>query len=264
MGRGANRAYSYFLYHAGRKVTDTARERLSTIEQATELGAGFRIALKDLEIRGAGNLLGPEQSGQVAAVGLDLYTRLLATAVEKARAERRKTRGETAEQTAELGPERMEAIRSQNPELEEPPTVSLDLPITAYLPEEYVPDDAVRLRMYQRMAASMTPAQIRDLRKELEDRFGPLPEPAANLLEVLKLKGLAIGAGVESIRALASEFAIQTPQEEPMPESLRLRLQRKFRDYLKISPHQVRIDRAKAGAKWQDVMAQVLEEMAEG
>jgi transcription-repair coupling factor (superfamily II helicase) len=264
VGRGANRAYSYFLYHAGRKVTDTARERLSTIEQATELGAGFRIALKDLEIRGAGNLLGPEQSGQVAAVGLDLYTRLLATAVEKARAERRRTRGETAAQTADLGPERIEALRAQNPELEEPPTVSLDLPITAYLPEEYVPDDAVRLRMYQRMAASMTPAQIRDLRKELEDRFGPLPEPAANLLEVLKLKGLAVGAGVESIRALASEFAIQTPQEEPMLESLRMRLQRKFRDYVKVSPHQVRIDRTKAGAKWQDVMAQVLEEMAEG
>jgi transcription-repair coupling factor (superfamily II helicase) len=272
VGRGANRAYSYFLYHAGRKVTDTARERLSTIEQATELGAGFRIALKDLEIRGAGNLLGPEQSGQVAAVGLDLYTRLLATAVDKARAERRKTKDErqrTAEEgepseelNLQLEPNLQSAIR--NPQLEEPPTVSLDLPITAYLPEEYVPDDAVRLRMYQRMAASMTPAQIRDLRKELEDRFGPLPEPASNLLEVLKLKGLAIGAGVESIRALSNEFAIQTPQEEPMPESLRMRLQRKFRDYLKVSPHQVRIDRTKAGIKWQDVMAQVLEEMGEG
>src|SRR5947207_3949715 len=89
VGRGTNRAYSYFLYHAGRKVTETARERLSTIEQATELGAGFRIALKDLEIRGAGNLLRPEQTGHVAAVGLDLYTRLLATAVDRARAERR-------------------------------------------------------------------------------------------------------------------------------------------------------------------------------
>jgi transcription-repair coupling factor (superfamily II helicase) len=141
--------------------------------------------------------------------------------------------------------------------------VSLDLPITAYLPEEYVPDDAVRLRMYQRMAASMTPAQIRDLRKELEDRFGPLPEPAVNLLEVLKLKGLAIAAGIESIRALAHELVIHTPQEEPIPESLRMRLQRKFRDYVKVSPHQVRIDRAKAGDKWQDVMAQVLEEMGE-
>jgi transcription-repair coupling factor (superfamily II helicase) len=266
VGRGANRAYAYFLYHAGRKVTDTARERLSTIEQATELGAGFRIALKDLEIRGAGNLLGPEQSGQVASVGLDLYTRLLASAVERARAERRGARGQGSgatdqkQETEEANPQ--SAI--PNPQLEEPPTVSLDLPITAYLPEEYVPDDAVRLRMYQRMAASMTPGQIRDLRKELEDRFGPLPEAAANLLEVLKLKGLAIGAGIESIRALEHEFVVHTPQEEPIPESLRMRLQRKFRDYVKVSPHQVRLDRAKAGSKWQEVMAQVLEEMGEG
>jgi transcription-repair coupling factor (superfamily II helicase) len=260
VGRGANRAYAYFLYHAGRKVTDTARERLSTIEQATELGAGFRIALKDLEIRGAGNLLGPEQSGQVASVGLDLYTRLLASAVERARAERRRTTDDGRRTEAEEA-----GLQSaiQNPQLEEPPTVSLDLPITAYLPEEYVPDDAVRLRMYQRMAASMTPAQIRDLRKELEDRFGPLPEAAANLLEVLKLKGLAIAAGIESIRALEHEFVVHTPQEEPIPESLRMRLQRKFRDYVKVSPHQVRLNRAKAGAKWQDILAQVLEEMAE-
>jgi transcription-repair coupling factor (superfamily II helicase) len=258
VGRGANRAYAYFLYHAGRRVTETARERLSTIEQATELGAGFRIALKDLEIRGAGNLLGPEQSGQVAAVGLDLYTRLLASAVERVRDEHRHAGRDTSASGA-LALQPMPAVQP-----EEPPTVSLDLPITAFLPEEYVPDDAVRLRLYQRMAASMTPGQIRDLRRELEDRFGALPEPAANLLEVLRLKGLAIAAGVESIRALEHEFVVQTPQERTMPESLRMRLQRKFRDYVKVSPHQVRIMRSKAGAKWQDVMTGVLEEMGEG
>ena len=126
-----------------------------------------------------------------------------------------------------------------------------------------MPDDAIRLRLYQRMAASMTPGQIRDLRRELEDRFGPLPEPAANLLEVLRLKGLAIAAGVESIRALEHEFVIQTPQDRPMPESLRMRLQRKFRDYVKVSPHQVRIMRSRAGAKWEQVMTGVLEEMGE-
>jgi transcription-repair coupling factor (superfamily II helicase) len=258
VGRGANRAYAYFLYHAGRRVTETARERLSTIEQATELGAGFRIALKDLEIRGAGNLLGPEQSGQVAAVGLDLYTRLLASAVERVRAERRRASGNGRAPAFEL-PAPVPAVQP-----EEPPTVSLDLPITAYLPEDYVPDDAIRLRLYQRMAASMSPGQIRDLRRELEDRFGPLPEPAANLLKVLRLKGLAIAAGVESIRALEHEFLIQTPQDRPMPESLRMRLQRKFRDYVKVSPHQVRIMRSKAGAKWEEIMTGVLEEMGEG
>ncbi len=263
VGRGANRAYAYFLYHAGRKVTETARERLSTIEQATELGAGFRIALKDLEIRGAGNLLGPEQSGQVAAVGLDLYTRLLASAVDRARAERMGN-AEHGMRNASTSTNIPHSPSTTLHSEEEPPTVSLDLPITAYLPEDYVPDDAVRLRMYQRMAASMTPSQVRDLTRELEDRFGALPEPAANLVEVVRLKGLAIAAGVDSIRALAEEFVVITPEERTIPESVRMRLQRKHKDVLKVSPHQVRINRARAGAKWKDVLESVLEEMGEG
>ncbi|MFL5732713.1 MAG: transcription-repair coupling factor [Chloroflexia bacterium] len=267
VGRGTNRAYSYFLYHAGRKVTETARERLSTIEQATELGAGFRIALKDLEIRGAGNLLGPEQSGHVAAVGFDLYTRLLAAAVEKARSERRQAAGSgvRARGSGVGGGTQIPVpdARPPSPDADEAPGVSLDLPITAYLPEDYVPDDVVRLRLYQRMAASMSPTQVRDLARELEDRFGPLPEPAANLLEVVRLKGLAIAASVESIRALANEFALQTAEEHVIPESLRARLQRKYPNLVKVSPHQVRIFRAQAGSKWQDVLTGVLEEMGE-
>ncbi|HKP54160.1 MAG TPA: transcription-repair coupling factor [Chloroflexia bacterium] len=263
VGRGTNRAYSYFLYHAGRKVTETARERLSTIEQATELGAGFRIALKDLEIRGAGNLLGPEQSGQVASVGLDLYTRLLAAAVDRARVERRdgrKTKDEGRSPDTEDIPH--SALRTPQSE-GEPPSVSLDLPITAYLPEEYVPDAAVRLRVYQRMAASMTPGQVRDMARELEDRFGALPEPVTNLLEVVRLKGLAIMAGVESIRALAEEILVVVPEERAIPEHLRMRIQRKYRDQLKVTPHQVRIIRSKVGIRWKDVLSQVLEELGE-
>ncbi len=252
VGRGASRAYSYFLYHPGRRVTENARERLSTIEQATELGAGFRIALKDLEIRGAGNLLGPEQSGHVAAVGLDLYTRLLSSAVEKARAERRAVRTQT--RTPAEAP----------PDEGEEPSVSLDLPLDAYLPEDYVPDAAVRLRLYQRMAASLTPVQVRDMAREMQDRFGPLPPPAANLLEVVRLKALALAAGVESIRSPEHEIAIQTREERAIPQPTRLRLQRKYGDLVKVTPHQVRINRARAGVRWKDILAGVLEEMGEG
>jgi transcription-repair coupling factor (superfamily II helicase) len=139
--------------------------------------------------------------------------------------------------------------------------VSLDLPITAFLPEEYVPDAAVRLRVYQRLAASMTPSQVRDMGRELEDRFGPLPEPASNLLEVVRLKGLALAAGVESIRALAEEILLVVPEERVIPEHLRMRIQRKHRDQLKVTPHQVRIIRSKVGAKWKDVLSEVLEEL---
>ncbi len=124
-------------------------------------------------------------------------------------------------------------------------------------------DAAVRLRLYQRMAASMTPAQVRDFGRELQDRFGTLPEPAANLLEVVRLKGLAIAAGVESIRALAEEFLIVVPEDTSIPEHVRLRLKRKHKDLLKTSPHQVRINRARAGDRWRDILAEVLEEMVE-
>lgn len=269
VGRGANRAYSYFLYHAGRKVTETARERLSTIEQATELGAGFRIALKDLEIRGAGNLLGPEQSGHVAAVGFDLYTRLLASAVERARSERNVRAGvgsrgsEAARAALVQAPSGATRQLTSDEDEAEGPAVSLDLPITAYLPEDYVPDAVIRLRLYQRMASSMTPLQLRELARELEDRFGQIPEPAANLLEVVRLKGLAITAGVEAIRALASEFVVQTPEERTIPEPVRMRVQRKFKEMVKVSPHQVRIMRERAGGKWKDILVGVLEEMGE-
>jgi transcription-repair coupling factor (superfamily II helicase) len=150
------------------------------------------------------------------------------------------------------------------PDEGEEPSVSLDLPLDAYLPEDYVPDAAVRLRLYQRMAASLTPVQVRDMAREMQDRFGPLPPPAANLLEVVRLKALALAAGVESIRSPEHEIAIQTREERAIPQPTRLRLQRKYGDLVKVTPHQVRISRARAGVRWKDILAGVLEEMGEG
>jgi transcription-repair coupling factor (superfamily II helicase) len=205
---------------------------------------------------------------------------MLASAVERARAERRSKNTERLglpndewllDDDEALAPEGTPStpvstptlLKPETAQLEEPPTVSLDLPLTAYLPEEYVPDDAVRLRVYQRMAASMSDAQIRDLRRELEDRFGPLPEPASNLLEVLRLKGLAIAAGVESIRTLDQEIVVQTPEDSPIRQDIRMRVQRKHRDMVKVSPHQVRILRARVKDKWNAVLSGVLEDMGD-
>jgi transcription-repair coupling factor (superfamily II helicase) len=109
----------------------------------------------------------------------------------------------------------------------------------------------------------MSDAQIRDLRRELEDRFGPLPEPASNLLEVLRLKGLAIAAGVESIRTLDQEIVVQTPEDSPIRQDIRMRVQRKHRDMVKVSPHQVRILRARVKDKWNAVLSGVLEDMGD-
>jgi len=180
VGRGTDLAHAHFLFDRGKHLTPTAEKRLRTIFEATELGAGFGIAMKDLEIRGAGTLLGVKQSGNISAVGFSLYCRLLADAVEAQKAKR-------------AGPARKAAKPPPLP----PPTI--DLPMTAYIPEEYVSDIETRLSLYQSLAKLETPEQIEDLAQEFNDRFGTLPVAVRNLLYALRIKILATKAGIESI-----------------------------------------------------------------
>ncbi len=189
VGRGAVRAYAYLLYHPGRELGEAAQKRLQAILEATDLGAGFQLAMRDLEIRGAGNLLGAEQSGHIAAVGFDLYTRLLAQAVEELQAA-----GGDAERLARIREERRQA------KLIGPAPVALDLPLPAYLPPEYIPEPEVRLQMYRRMAEVRTSREVQEIARELRDRFGEPPEPARALLELLRLRVLALRAGVREVR----------------------------------------------------------------
>ncbi len=191
VGRGAVRAYAYLLYHAGREMGEPAQKRLQAILEATDLGAGFQIAMRDLEIRGAGNLLGAEQSGQIAAVGFELYTRLLAQAVEELQA----AGGETGRLTRvrEEGQRARAALRGPAP-------VTLDLPLRAYLPPEYVDEAEVRLQLYRGMAEVRTARQVQEMARELRDRFGEPPGPAQALLELLRLRVLALRAQVREVR----------------------------------------------------------------
>ena len=177
VGRGAQRAYAYFFHGRLTRLTPEARKRLETIREATELGAGYTIALRDLEIRGAGDILGTRQSGHIADVGFDLYTRLLARAVQELRAQR---------EGQPLPPEPLGGIR-------------IDLPISVRLSKDYVPDVRLRLQMYRRLAELDSLAQMDEMEQELADRFGPLPEPARNLMYQLRLKALARDAGVGTI-----------------------------------------------------------------
>src|SRR5262249_37321171 len=179
VGRGALRAYAYLLYDRGHALPETAQRRLQAIFEATELGAGFQIALHDLEIRGAGNLLGAEQSGHMAAVGFDLYVRLLADAVERLKAIQR---GEPP----------------PPPGLAKP-ALTLDLPLSAHLPDSYVPDLNLRLALYQRLAKAETNEEADAIESEMNDRFGPPPQAAKNLLWVVRLRLLATEAGVGAI-----------------------------------------------------------------
>ena len=165
VGRSSRRAYAYLLYRRRERLSDEARKRLQAIFNASELGAGFQIALSDLEIRGAGNILGGEQSGHMAAVGFDLYSRLLSDAVEEGKA-RRDGREAVIEKTGAV----------------------LDLPLDAHLPDDYVPDVAQKLELYRRLARARSAGDIAAFRQEVTDRFGPMPVPVTRLVEVAELR----------------------------------------------------------------------------
>jgi transcription-repair coupling factor (superfamily II helicase) len=186
VGRSSRRAYAYLLYRRRERLSDVARKRLQAIFNASELGAGFQIALSDLEIRGAGNILGAEQHGHVAAVGFDLYTRLLAEAVEEQKAD----------------------FEGRPPKVERPGAV-VDLPVDAHLPDSYVPETAQKLELYRRLGRVRTAGELAAFRQELADRFGPPPQPVLKLLEVVELRMAAEAAGIASISREEGELVVR-------------------------------------------------------
>ncbi|MBB2985688.1 transcription-repair coupling factor [Terracoccus luteus] len=171
VGRGRERAYSYFLYPPEKPMTETAHDRLRTIASHTDLGSGMAVAMKDLEIRGAGNLLGGEQSGHIAGVGFDLYVRLIGEAVADFRGE------------------------STNA----PTEIKIELPVDAHLPHDYVPGERLRLEAYKKLATVESFEAVDEIEAELRDRYGAPPEPVRNLLEVAKLRVVARQAGIGDV-----------------------------------------------------------------
>ncbi|MCC6178054.1 MAG: transcription-repair coupling factor [Chloroflexi bacterium] len=228
VGRGPVRAYAYFLFARDTQLNEQAEQRLRTIFEATELGAGFRIAMKDLEIRGAGNLLGAEQSGQIAAVGFDLYTRLLAEAVDLMRAAQE---GSPLPIADAAGPD-------QRP--------SLDLPLDAFLPAEYVADEAARLNLYQRFATVATGEALGELLSELEDRFGALPETAQNLVYLVGMRLEAQRRGVSQVTATDREIVVKLRGRPPTDLA---RLGREVGVPLRGGSNQIGLPRGK-GESW--------------
>jgi transcription-repair coupling factor (superfamily II helicase) len=197
VGRGRERAYAYFLYPPDKPMTETAHERLATLAQHSDLGGGMAIAMKDLEIRGAGNLLGGEQSGHIADVGFDLYVRLVGEAVAE-------FRGDSA---------------GAQPEAE----MKIELPIDAHLPHDYVQSERLRLEMYKRLAEVRAEEDVELIRDELVDRYGQPPDPVLRLLEVARFRARARQAGLTDVTA-QGKFVRFAPVE--LPESATLRLNR--------------------------------------
>jgi transcription-repair coupling factor (superfamily II helicase) len=210
VGRERQQAHCYLLIPADGRVDEQAQRRLRVLQELTELGSGFKLALRDLEIRGAGNLLGPQQHGHIAAVGFDLYSKLLAEAV-------RELQGEPATSAVE-------------------PVVSIN--VEGYIPDDYVPEVNQRLVLYKRLAGVASDADLEDLRAELVDRFGPLPDPAAQLLDVVRVRLAARALAVERLEAGAGRALITFAPSTPLqPQRLvrtiersrgRLRLKREF------------------------------------
>ncbi|WP_375477143.1 transcription-repair coupling factor [uncultured Jatrophihabitans sp.] len=197
VGRGRERGYAYFTYPPERPLTELAYDRLATIAQHTEMGAGMAVAMKDLEIRGSGNLLGGEQSGHIAGVGFDLYVRLVGEAVAD-------FRGESPEEQFEI---------------------KVDLPVDANLPVDYLPGERLRLEAYRSLASATTDADVDAVRAELVDRYGPIPPPVENLLAVARFKVLCRRYGVTEVSAQGNLVRF-SPLD--LAESAQLRLERLY------------------------------------
>ena len=197
VGRGRERAYAYFLYPSEKPLGEVALERLKAVAAHNELGAGMQLAMKDLEIRGAGNLLGGEQSGHIQGVGFDLYIRLVGEAVAE-------YRGEAEEKAAEM---------------------KIELPVNAHLPHDYVPGERLRLEAYRKLAAAVTNEAIDEVLAELVDRYGEPPLPAQNLIAVARFRVGAREAGLSDV-ALQGNFIRFSPAQ--LPESKTMRLNRMY------------------------------------
>ncbi|GAA3424736.1 transcription-repair coupling factor [Streptosporangium nondiastaticum] len=203
VGRGRERGYAYFLYPPEKPLTETAHERLATISQHTEMGAGMYVAMKDLELRGAGNILGAEQSGFIAGVGFDLYVRMMAEAVQEQKA---KVSGVPAEEA-------------------ERPEVKVELPIDAHIPHDYVTSERLRLEAYKRIAAVASDAQVAAVRDELVDRYGRPPQPVENLLEVARFRIRARTAGLTDVTLQGQNIRFAPVH---LKDSQQVRLQRLY------------------------------------
>ena len=205
VGRSRSRGYAYFLYPKGTTLTETSYDRLATIAQNNDLGAGMAVAMKDLEMRGAGNVLGAQQSGHIAGVGFDLYVRLVGEAVATYRA---LADGKPVDGTDQS-----------------PKEIRIDLPVDAHIPESYINAERLRLEVYRKLAASTSETDIRLIVEEMEDRYGPIPQEASRLLAVARLRHLARQAGITDIGVQGNRIKIH-PVE--LLDSQQVRLKRLF------------------------------------
>ena len=257
VGRGARRAYAYLLIPPSRSLTESAEKRLKTMLAATELGAGFQIAMKDLEIRGAGSILGAKQSGHIQALGFDLYTRLLSEAVEALRAQRvsqdaASGDGDSGEQDG--GDTSPDAVLA--PDL----PASVELGIPASIPEDYIRDLPTRLGIYRRLVGMASLDDVTSMEDELLDRFGPLPWQAQNLLYAVRLRLLSGRAGVQAISREDSRIVLRLRDEVG---GARGPLQQLLGQGFVVGNTQIRLDLTGQTDGWEGLLMTSVEKLAD-
>ena len=239
VGRAHHRAYSYLLTPPRRRITEAAGKRLAAILEASELGAGFRIAMRDLEIRGAGNILGAEQSGHIHAVGFELYAQLLNDAM------------------AELQPSDGAALSTH---FQPKAQTRVNLPLVAHIPDTYVSHLPARLDIYQRLAKAQARSQVDEVLEELRDRFGPLPDPVTNLLYVAGIRVVASQAGIESI--VWGDSAIVIALLNPVGGAS-LALEKTLGPRARVGNRQIQVSHRQVSRSWQEELVAVLERLAQ-
>ena len=243
VGRGEHRAYAYLLLPKGRRITEAAEQRVQAILEAADLGSGFRIAMRDLEIRGAGNLLGAAQSGHIHEVGLDLYSQFLQEAVRELTEEQNQAAG-----TSQPAPTK--------PAIELP---RMDLPLDARIPEDYVPHMPTRLAIYQRVARMTDRRGISALRDELKDRFGPPPAEVESLLTLAELRALAGFVNIESV--VHNKESITLSLRAPVGGA-RDPLQQALGPSAVVGNQQIQLPLRRLGDEWLSRLTRVVERFA--
>ena len=227
VGRGEHRAYAYLMLPRGRRITEMAEKRIQAILEASDLGSGFRIAMRDLEIRGAGNLLGAAQSGHIHDVGLELYSQLLREAVEDLKQDQGLSTDDEGESSTNLP--------------------RLELPLSARIPESYMDHLPSRLAVYQRVARIKNRSEVDGLREELRDRFGPLPQDTENLLILADLRVLVAAVGIESVvrQGETVNLALGVPVG-----GARVPLQKALGPAVRVGNQQIQVSMRQLGENW--------------
>ena len=265
VGRSSVRAYAYLLYNRHQQLTPVAARRLETLMEASDLGAGFQIAMRDLEIRGAGEMLGPEQHGHIVAVGFELYCRMLAQAIQRLKAGMQEgVGGETPPLPDAVSASSVGAVTAPRPGGETPPLPGaaeggpvVDLPLSAHLPEDYVADQGLRLRLYRRLAEVRRPEEVDALAQELSERFGPPPPAVQNLLYLLRLKALATRAGVAAVASEGHQVVLRFP--DLLPPAV-VQQARRFGARVSVGRNRLSIERRE---RWRELVVAVLLVLAE-